>query len=65
MIVSITDSWEKSWVYSKHPGKEFGKFVRTAGNFFNDEEADKGNYFHFHRLMSSVILLLQCINVCV
>jgi len=36
------DSWEKNWVYSKHPGKEFGKFVRTAGKFFHDEEEDKG-----------------------
>uniref|UniRef100_U5EW38 Calreticulin n=1 Tax=Corethrella appendiculata TaxID=1370023 RepID=U5EW38_9DIPT len=36
------DSWEKNWVYSEHPGKEFGKFLRTAGKFFNDEEADKG-----------------------
>ncbi|KAK9880070.1 hypothetical protein WA026_008581 [Henosepilachna vigintioctopunctata] len=36
------DSWEKNWIYSKHPGKEFGKFVRTAGKFYNDEEADKG-----------------------
>ncbi|KAJ8932436.1 hypothetical protein NQ314_014650 [Rhamnusium bicolor] len=36
------DTWEKNWVYSKHPGKEFGKFVRTAGKFFNDEEEDKG-----------------------
>jgi hypothetical protein len=40
---SITDSWEKNWVYSKHSGKEFGKFVRTAGKFFNNEEEDKGN----------------------
>lgn len=37
-----TDSWEKNWVYSKHPGKEFGKFVRTAGKFFNDEAEDQG-----------------------
>ncbi|KAG5668837.1 hypothetical protein PVAND_016759 [Polypedilum vanderplanki] len=36
------DSWEKKWVYSQHPGKEFGQFKRTAGKFFNDEEADKG-----------------------
>lgn len=36
------DSWENKWTYSQHPGKEFGKFERTAGKFFNDEEADKG-----------------------
>jgi hypothetical protein len=29
-------------VYSKHEGKEFGSFVRTAGKFFNDEKEDKG-----------------------
>jgi len=38
----LDDSWEKNWVYSKHEGKEFGSFVRTAGKFFNDEEQDKG-----------------------
>jgi len=27
---------------AKKSGKEFGKFVRTAGKFYNDEEADKG-----------------------
>uniref|UniRef100_A0A336KF65 Calreticulin n=1 Tax=Culicoides sonorensis TaxID=179676 RepID=A0A336KF65_CULSO len=36
------DSWQNKWVYSEHPGKEFGKFERTAGKFFNDEEEDKG-----------------------
>lgn len=40
----VSDSWEKNWIYSKHPGKEFGKFVRTAGKFFHDEEEDKGMY---------------------
>lgn len=41
-FIFVADSWESNWVYSKHPGKEFGKFVRTAGKFYNDEEADKG-----------------------
>ncbi|XP_077286973.1 calreticulin [Arctopsyche grandis] len=35
------ESWEKNWVYSEHPGKEFGKFIWTAGKFYNDEN-DKG-----------------------
>ncbi|KAJ8891332.1 hypothetical protein PR048_010848 [Dryococelus australis] len=35
-------TWEKNWVYSEHPGKEFGKFVLTAGKFYNDAENDKG-----------------------
>ncbi|XP_065339862.1 calreticulin isoform X1 [Cloeon dipterum] len=36
------DTWEKDWVYSKHPGKEFGKFKLSSGKFYNDEENDKG-----------------------
>jgi calreticulin len=38
------DSWEKNWVYSEHPGKEFGKFVLSHGKFFNDADNDKGAY---------------------
>jgi hypothetical protein len=34
-------------VYSKHEGKEFGSFVRTAGKFFNDETEDKGKKLIF------------------
>lgn len=41
-IVNISDSWEKNWIYSEHPGKEFGKFVLSHGKFWNDEENDKG-----------------------
>ncbi|XP_037947085.1 calreticulin [Teleopsis dalmanni] len=37
-----TDAWENDWVYSKHPGKEFGKFVRSSGSFYNNKEADTG-----------------------
>ncbi|KAF5295346.1 hypothetical protein FQR65_LT01536 [Abscondita terminalis] len=36
------DSWEKEWIYSEHPGKEFGKFVLTPGKFYADEEKSKG-----------------------
>lgn len=36
------DSWEKNWVQSKHSGKEFGAFKRTAGKFYNDEKEDAG-----------------------
>ncbi|CAD1472706.1 unnamed protein product, partial [Heterotrigona itama] len=35
-------SWEKNWVYSEHPGKEFGKFVLSHGKFWNEPENDKG-----------------------
>lgn len=38
----FTDSWEKDWGYSKHPGKEFGKFKLSSGKFYNDVEQDKG-----------------------
>ncbi|KAK7603144.1 hypothetical protein V9T40_003143 [Parthenolecanium corni] len=36
------DSWESRWIYSEHPGKEFGKFKLTSGKFYNDAEKDKG-----------------------
>ncbi|KAM7363202.1 calreticulin [Cochliomyia hominivorax] len=38
----LDDSWKDNWVYSKHPGKEFGRFVLSSGSFYNDAEADKG-----------------------
>lgn len=38
----LDDSWESNWVYSEHPGKEFGKFKLTAGKFYNEPEEDKG-----------------------
>eukprot|EP01090_Pellita_catalonica_P008839 TRINITY_DN19904_c0_g1_i1.p1 TRINITY_DN19904_c0_g1~~TRINITY_DN19904_c0_g1_i1.p1 ORF type:complete len:412 (+),score=131.44 TRINITY_DN19904_c0_g1_i1:73-1308(+) len=34
--------WEDRWVESTSKGEEAGKWVHTAGEFFNDEEADKG-----------------------
>jgi len=34
--------WEANWVQSAHEGKEFGKFVHTAGKFYGDAETDKG-----------------------
>lgn len=40
--VNISDSWEKNWIYSEHPGKEFGKFISSYGKFWNDPENDKG-----------------------
>lgn len=38
----LNDEWENTWVNSEHTGIEFGKFVRTAGKFFNDEQEDQG-----------------------
>lgn len=38
----FSDSWESNWVYSEHPGKEFGKFKLTSGKFYNNAEQDKG-----------------------
>ncbi|GIY75452.1 calreticulin [Caerostris darwini] len=34
--------WEDRWIQSKHPGKEWGKFVLTHGKFFGDTEISKG-----------------------
>lgn len=52
MIPIFPDSWENKWVYSEHPGKEFGKFKLTAGKFYNDAEEDKGKppfyYLYIH-----------------
>lgn len=28
------ESWEKNWVYSEHPGKEFGKFIASPGQYY-------------------------------
>uniref|UniRef100_A0A1B6MUX5 Calreticulin n=1 Tax=Graphocephala atropunctata TaxID=36148 RepID=A0A1B6MUX5_9HEMI len=36
------NSWEDNWIYSEHPGKEFGKFAWSSGKFYNDAEKDKG-----------------------
>lgn len=41
-VYIILDNWKNSWIYSKHPGKEFGKFVRSSGRFYRDENVDKG-----------------------
>lgn len=40
-LPGVLDSWEQNWIHSKKEGKEYGKFVRTAGKFFHNEE-DKG-----------------------
>lgn len=48
---SNTDSWEKNWVYSEHPGKEFGKFVLSHGKFWNDPENDKGEIYVYVRII--------------
>ena len=36
------DSWTSRWIESTHKGSEQGKFVLTAGKFYNDPEKDKG-----------------------
>nr|XP_027196726.1 calreticulin-like [Dermatophagoides pteronyssinus] len=38
----IEPDWQKRWVQSKHPNKEFGDFKWTAGKFYGDVEKDKG-----------------------
>ncbi|XP_030061819.1 calreticulin [Microcaecilia unicolor] len=35
------DEWQKRWIESKHKS-DFGKFQLSAGNFYGDEEKDKG-----------------------
>ena len=57
----LTDAWQDTWVYSEHPGKEFGKFVRTAGKFFNDETEDQG--MSHSRSFTLEALAEHCISV--
>lgn len=43
----FSDSWENNWIYSKHPGKEFGKFVLSAGEYHLDpsHKGLKSNFY--------------------
>ena len=41
-IFCVTEGWNDRWVESKHKGDEAGKWEHTAGEFYNDAEADKG-----------------------
>jgi len=36
------EAFEKQWVYSKHEGKEYGKFILTPGKFYDDAKRDQG-----------------------
>lgn len=36
------DDFNKHWVYSKHEGKEYGKFELTPGKFYDDPKRDQG-----------------------
>lgn len=36
------EDFEKRWVYSKHEGKEYGKFILTPGKFYDDPKRDQG-----------------------
>jgi len=36
------DAWTSRWTQSKHSGKEFGEFERTAGKFYGSEEYSQG-----------------------
>lgn len=34
--------FDKRWVYSKHEGKEYGKFVLSPGKYYDDAKRDQG-----------------------
>lgn len=36
------DEFEKNWIYSKHEGKEYGKFILTPGKYYDDAKRDQG-----------------------
>lgn len=42
-------------MYSKHPGKEFGKFKLTAGKFYNDANEDKGKRRQYGPLQNKLL----------
>lgn len=44
MIINIiiSDAWKSRWVESKHKS-DYGEWKLTAGKFYGDAEADKGN----------------------
>ncbi|EEB10533.1 Calreticulin precursor, putative [Pediculus humanus corporis] len=49
------DSWEKNWVYSEHPGKEFGKFVLSAGEYYKDASNKGRNKINLkNKIMQSI-----------
>lgn len=53
ILLSDAD-WEKRWVSSTKKGSDAGKFVWSAGKFYNDAEQDKGK----NRKLSPRILTL-------
>lgn len=36
------DSFNENWIYSKHEGKEYGKFTLTPGKYYDDAKRDQG-----------------------
>jgi len=36
------ETWEQRWIQSEYPGKDLGKFILSAGKFYNDKEQDQG-----------------------
>lgn len=36
------DDFNSNWVYSKHEGKEYGKFLLSPGKYFDDAQRDQG-----------------------
>lgn len=36
------EDFEKRWIYSKHEGKEYGKFILTPGKYYDDAKRDQG-----------------------
>ena len=49
----VSDAWKSRWVESKQKS-DYGVWKLTAGKFFGDAEADKGN---LHIAFTSVLLL--------
>ena len=46
-MLIFKDGWKDRWVKSTHKGGEAGKWEWTAGEFYNDAEADKGKLVEY------------------
>lgn len=54
IFIFLDADWEKRWISSTKKGSDAGKFVLSAGKFYNDPELDKGT-----QLLTSIFSLFM------
>lgn len=42
-VPSVIVDWENDWINTEHAAR-YGKFVRSAGKFYNDIDKDQGKF---------------------